>query len=86
MSDSDKAGIDNLTCEFIASQIINKNCAYSCACMYLKKNYFVDAKNCPSINILTVALITSFKASSGRTSGGERETDLDKPDGMYQCT
>ena len=47
-----------------------------------KNNYFVDAKNYPSTIVVTVALLTSFGANSGRTSGGEREKDTNKPDAI----
>ena len=82
MSISDKAESDSLTCELIASQLIIKKCTFSRARTYLTENCFVDRKNYALTIVLMVALITSFGANSGRTSGGEREKDTNKPDAI----
>ena len=77
MSNGDKDKYDNLACELVASRLININCTFSSACTYLKEEYyFVDAKNCQSTIVTTVALITSFWANSGKTSGCGAEKDV----------
>ena len=76
MSANDKAVINNLARELISSRLIVKNCTSSCACTYLKENYFVDAKNYPLTIVATVALIASLRVNSGRTCNGNGDKYL----------
>ena len=78
----DKDKYDNLARELVALRLIIKNCTSSRARTYLEENYFMDAKNSPSTIVTTIALIISFGASSGRTSGGGGEKDTNKLDGI----
>ena len=74
---------DNLVHELVASRLIVKICTsrFSCVYTYIKKQYFVGAKNYSSTIFDVIALTTFFGANSERNDGckgGNKE--VDKPD------